>query len=210
MHLGRERSEAEGRHFASIMFAEARRLTALVENVLRFSRLEHGEPRLRLRQQPLGEVLTNAVSTFAPIAEAAEVSIGVRASANLHASVDTAAIHQIVLNLLDNAVKHGGRGGRVEVSTSVRDGMAVVMVDDAGPGIQVAEREHVFEPFAQLDGHHVAGAGIGLAIVRDLVLAHGGRVWIDDSPLGGARVVIALPARGPVTVPGPPRAHAVG
>ncbi len=211
LHLGRERGEGERRRFASIMFLEARRLTALVENVLRFSRSEHGAPSLRLRRHAIGEIVANAVSTFAPIAEGAGASIEVMAGKELCASVDAAAFHQIVLNLLDNAVKHGGRNSSVHVSACLKDGMALVMVDDSGPGIPVSGREHVFEPFFQLQGHNVAGAGIGLSIVRDLIVAHGGRVWVEESPLGGARVIAAFPAGESEIVTGEsPRAHVLG
>ena len=211
LHLGRERGEAERRQFASIMFLEARRLTALVENVLRFSRSEHGAPSLRLRRQVIDELVANAVNTFAPIADGAGVSIEVQVPKSVCASVDAAAFHQIVLNLLDNAVKHGGRNSRVHVAACLTEGMLRVMVDDSGPGIPMSDREQVFEPYFQLEGHNVAGAGIGLSIVRDLVVAHGGRVWVEDSPLGGARLIAAFPAGEPEIVRGESQpAHALG
>jgi signal transduction histidine kinase len=201
LHLGRERSDAERRQFARIMFAEARRLTALIENVLRFSRSEHGAVTLSCARHPLGEIVANAVRAFAPIAADADVAIDVDME-DVDATVDPVALHQVVLNLLDNAVKHGGRGVRVRVALREHAGMATLTIDDSGPGIPRAQRDHVFRPFAQLAGRNVAGAGIGLAIVRDVVLAHGGRVWVEDAPHGGARVVITIPAHAP-TVPVP-------
>lgn len=210
LQLERERSPAERRQFAGIIFAEARRLTTLVENVLRMSRSEHVDHRLRRRMQYLRDILITATRTFAPLADSAGVVIEVDAPKDLAAAVDSAAFQQILLNLLDNAVKHGGREGRVRLSARQQGNEAHVMIDDQGPGIPIGERESVFEPFTQLEGRSVAGAGIGLAIVRDLVQAHAGRVWIEQSPLGGARVCIAVALYREVpAVPDDPREHAV-
>jgi signal transduction histidine kinase len=196
LHLGRERSAAEGRHFAAIILAEARRLTNLVEGVLRYSRHERGQPALQRELVDVTQEIADSVDAFAPIAHAADVTV-TRSGAEAWADVERAAIRQIVLNLLDNAVKHGGRGSAIDVRTRIDDAELRIEVDDAGPGIPAAWRERVFEPFTRVEGRKVAGAGIGLSVVRELVLAHGGRVWIEDSPRGGARVVVALPAAPP-------------
>ena len=193
LYLGRERNEAERKQFAGIVFAEARRLTALVENVLRFSRGEHAAPALRPHPHSVAELIASALNAFAPIASAEDVHVAVTVPDDVHAHVDAAAFQQIMLNLLDNAVKHGG-GRRVDVAAQCEGDEVRVTVDDAGPGVPVEWRTRVFEPFAQVGGRNVTGAGIGLAIVRDLTLAHGGGVWIESSPLGGARVILTLPA----------------
>lgn len=193
LHLGRERSEAEGRHFVAIILAEARRLTNLVEGVLRYSRHERGQPTLQRERVDVTLEIADAVDAFMPIARAAEVTINT-GGAGAWADVERAALRQIVLNLLDNAVKHGGRGSTIDVRTSARGGELRIEIDDAGPGIPASWRERVFEPFTRVEGRKVAGAGIGLSVVRELVLAHGGRVWAEDSPRGGARVVVVLPA----------------
>jgi signal transduction histidine kinase len=111
--------------------------------------------------------------------------------------VDPGALRQILLNLLDNAVKYGPHGQTIVVRV-VRGGDEVVLsVDDEGPGIPPPDRRRVFDPFERLDRRgapKTSGAGIGLAVVRDLVIAHAGRVWIEDAPGEGARVGIALRA----------------
>jgi len=191
--LHRERSDAEGRQFAAIIFAEARRLTALVESVLRFSRLEAGRDSLRMERASIRQELAESVDAFAPIAQSAEASITVVAG-DADADVDRAAFRQIMLNLLDNAVKHGGRGTFIDVSTVSADGELRVIVDDSGPGVPPEWRERVFHPFVRFERGNVSGAGIGLAVVRDLVAAHHGRVWIEQSPRGGARFIVAIPA----------------
>lgn len=202
LHLGRERNSAEGRHFAAIILAEARRLTNLVEGVLRYSRHERGQPTLQPELVDVTQEIAESVDAFAPIARAAEVTV-TATGAEGWANVERAALRQIVLNLLDNAVKHGGRGSTIDVRTRPEGTELHLAIDDTGPGIPPAWRERVFEPFTRVEGRNVAGAGIGLSVVRELVLAHGGRVWIEDSPRGGARVVVALPA-APAPRPEPP------
>ena len=210
--LGRERSREEGREFLSVIFREARRLSHLVESVLRFSRADTGAaPRaLRLEPRDVAAEVNDAVRAFAPLADAAGVTLCTELDEDAVARVESGALRQVMVNLLDNAVKFGpsptAPGGQtVRVTVRRSDTEVTVSVEDEGPGIPAAERARVFEPFMQgASGQERAttGAGIGLAVVADLVSAHGGRVWVDDAPRGrGARVSFALPALSGVDVP---------
>jgi signal transduction histidine kinase len=110
-------------------------------------------------------------------------------------SVEGSAVQlgRVVANLLDNAARHATSSVRVLVTGGW------IVVDDDGPGIPEPDRERVFERFTRLDqgrGRDTGGAGLGLSLVRSVAGAHGGRAWIEGSPLGGARVVVALPAAG--------------
>jgi signal transduction histidine kinase len=211
--LGRERSSDEGREFLSIIFREARRLSHLVESVLRFSRAEAGatgaDPReLRLEERDVAREVSDAVRAFSPLAAAAGVELRPELEDGVIARVEPDALRQVVLNLLDNAVKFGPQGQTVTVGVA-RDGSEVVIsVADQGRGIPASERGHVFEPFAQIANSRsrtTTGAGIGLSVVADLVAAHGGRVWIDDNTAGrGTRVSIGLPAIEGVRAPDVP------
>ena len=112
---------------------------------------------------------------------------------------DPGAVRQMLLNLLDNAVKYGPAGQEVRISATHENGVARLWVTDGGPGIPRADRERVWERFWRLErdrGSSIAGSGIGLAVVRELATLHHGRAWIDDpGPDGsGTRVVIELPA----------------
>jgi signal transduction histidine kinase len=104
-------------------------------------------------------------------------------------------LERSLTNLVDNACRHAGSAVRVSLS---RQGRRVrVIVDDDGPGIGPADRERIFERFTRLDDSRArdqGGAGLGLAVVRSIVTRHGGQVWADESPLGGARFTIELPA----------------
>ena len=195
--LGRERSTDERRHFLSVIFRETRRLASLVESVLRFSRGEAGATRLRPEPHDIAAEVRDTLGTFTPLAAAAGAQLRAQLDDHAHAMVDPGALRQILLNLLDNAVKYGPDGQTIMVRV-VRGGDEVVLsVDDEGPGIPPPDRRRVFDPFERLDRRgapRTSGAGIGLAVVRDLVIAHAGRVWIEDAPSGGARVGIALRA----------------
>lgn len=109
---------------------------------------------------------------------------------------DRLALRRIVTNLLDNALKYGGS---TRLTLQAADGFVTLTIDDAGPGIPVELREVVLEPFVRLDdsrSRRTGGAGLGLAVVRTLVEAHRGTVWISDAPGGGGRVVVRLPVFG--------------
>ena len=109
---------------------------------------------------------------------------------------------RVVRNLLANARRHAGESGRVVLSATAADGRVTICVDDDGPGVPAAERERVFERFHRVDSarsRDSGGSGLGLAISREIVEAHGGRIWVEDSALGGARAAFELPGFVPET-----------
>ena len=109
---------------------------------------------------------------------------------------DPDRLAQALRNLLRNAIVHTDPGGIVRVTAAHDDGGVRLTVDDDGPGIPMADRERVFDRLARLDrarSRDHGGAGLGLAIVRAIVNAHGGEIWIERSPEGGARFIIELP-----------------
>ncbi len=194
--LGRVRSDAERLRSLEIIDQEARRLTHLVENLLHFSRSERQVARLSPAPAPLSVLVREAVEAFVPLAAARGITIATELADGLVAVVDADALRQMLLNLLDNAAKYGPAEQTVTVGLAAGDGHARLWVDDQGPGIPAADRERVWERFWRLErdrGSAVAGTGIGLSVVRELVALHGGRAWVEDAPGGGARFVIELP-----------------
>jgi signal transduction histidine kinase len=135
------------------------------------------------------------------------VVVDAEPGAQAHADPD--ALRQILLNLLDNAVKYGPPGQRVTVAARIRSGELHLWVDDEGPGVSPAERPEVWEPYRRLPGGASAsGCGIGLSVVRDLVALHGGRVAVEDAPGGGARFRCVFPGgfrAEPAHAPSPAR-----
>ena len=195
--LGRVRSEEEERRSLGIIDQEARRLTHLVENLLHFSRSERQVTRVAPEPTSIAPLVQEVIEGFAPLAAARGVTLQAAVTDGLVAPVDPGAMRQMLLNLLDNAVKYGPAGQTVTVGATRENGTARVWVEDRGPGVPSADREHVWDRFWRLErdrGSAVAGSGIGLAVVRELAGLHHGRTWVEDAQSGGSRFVVELPA----------------
>ena len=192
--LDRVRSDDERRRALTIIDQETRRLAQLVENVMQFSRGERGTLRVTRERVDIAALVAETVDTFRPIAAARGVTIVTTLARDAMAEVDRDGVRQIVLNLLDNAVKYGPAGQEVRVT--VEKGVRIT-VDDAGPGVPPDERKRIWRRYERLDRDRdraVAGAGIGLALVRELVRLHGGEVRVEESARGGATFIVELPA----------------
>jgi signal transduction histidine kinase len=203
LELGRAAGEDEQRVALAIIGQEARRLAHLVENVLQFSRAERRMTRVQTRMVALAPLMREIMERFAPLAGSAALRVHTELDEELVARVHPESLHQIAINLLDNAVKYDGHEGRITLRALFREGRARIEVEDSGPGVAPADRTRIWEPFVRLPGTPpVPGSGIGLAVVRDLVVAHGGKVWVEEGKGGGACFVVELPGASPSgTVP---------
>ena len=200
LHLGKLRSEDERARSAGIIDQEARRLTYLVENVLNFSRSEKGANRVSPAPVDLDHEILEALELFAPLARARKMLVATALDASAVISLDRDAFRQILLNLLDNAVKYGPAGQTITVGSEIAGDRARVWVEDQGPGIPNEDRQRVWEPYVRLNRDAesaTGGSGIGLSVVRELVSLHGGRTRAESAPGGGARVVIDFPLTQP-------------
>ena len=170
--------------------AQTERLGELVTNLLDLSRVEGGVIPLQFSRFAVEDFLRDAVEHAS--LSAGEVEVTVRVSPpSLKAVADPARLRQVVVNLVDNAIRHSPPGGRVSVLASRAGGLRLEVSDD-GPGIPPAERERVFERFtrgATSDG----GTGLGLAIARWAVELHGGAIEVMDSGVG-CRIRVTIPA----------------
>lgn len=205
LRLGRAHTEEQKEWALRTIDRETHRLTQLVENILHFSRAERGLGTLDLEPADLAAECADAVASFVPLLRPRQAELECAVPPGLAAGVHRNSFRQVLLNLLDNAVKYGPAGQTVRVSGS-RQGDAVrIAVEDQGPGIPNEERQSVWEPFrrgAGATGSVTAGSGIGLSVVREIVHAHRGRAWVEDGAGGGARIVIELPALDSVAGPG--------
>lgn len=195
LKLGRVRTDEERRTATDVIVQEGRRLMHLVENILHFSRAERQMTTLGPEPLELSQAVQSIVDDWRPLATAADMRIRTEYGRDVHAVADRGALRQMVLNLLDNAVKYGSAAQTVTVGTSNGGNRARVWVDDQGAGIPPLERDRVWQAFYRLDHHAssaVAGSGIGLYVVRELARLHGGDAWVEDAPAGGARFVIEL------------------
>ena len=195
--LGRMQSREHVRSASEIIVGEARRLMQLVDNVLLFGRgwrpANGAEPVLA--GHALAPLVRDGITSFAPLAATAGSRVAAARIDEVEAPADPAGLRQMLLNLMDNAVKYGPAGQTVQVGLALVGDRARLWVEDEGPGIPAADRERVWQPFVRLerDAEHAAGSGIGLAVVRDLVARHRGLARIEETPAGGARIVIELP-----------------
>jgi len=194
----RTRSERERRAAAEVIVREARRLMHLVENALHFTRVDRQlfEPSTEVID--LAAVTRETLVSFAPLAWAAKVTLREIIDEPTPALMNAAAYRQIVLNLLENAVRYCPAGQTITVRVAPHGEMARLTVDDEGPGIPAGDRERIWSPFVRLTGvggQGTLGTGIGLAVVRDLTRRYGGHAWVEHSDAGGARFVIELPVR---------------
>lgn len=175
---------------------QAARMGTLVEDLLALARLDE-ERAHKVELVEVGAIARDAVSDARALDPSREVSIEVDGDPLVLG--DEARLRQVLTNLLGNAVVHTPAGSPIAVSVGAGAEAVVVHVDDAGDGVPADKREQIFERFHREAGGTArtrgpAGAGLGLAVVRGIVQAHGGSVSVADSPLGGARFAVTLPA----------------
>jgi signal transduction histidine kinase len=179
---------------AERLLAEEARLEAVIADLLLLASLDEGAASEHVVID-VSELAAEEARRRVPDREAVSVEVDAPNPALVHAS--RTQLRRAIANLLDNAGRHASTTVRVGVHQ--RDGHVRVLVDDDGPGIAEDDRERAFERFTRLDDHRArstahGGAGLGLSLVRRIAQRHGGTAHIDTAPLGGARVVVDLPA----------------
>jgi signal transduction histidine kinase len=200
LHLGRAPTAADRAFAVDVILNESRRLIHLVENVLRFSSQQRAGTAVSRAPVALGAVARSVVETFAPLVAPREIECRLQVEEDFLVEGDAGAIRQILLNLLDNAVKFGP-SGQVVIVTVCREGdRGILRVEDEGPGIAEEHHQRIWLPFVRIAGNANAapGSGIGLAVVRDLAGAQGASVRVDRGSRGGALFTVAFPLPGMV------------
>jgi signal transduction histidine kinase len=175
---------------------ETQRLTYLVDNVLRFSRRGRWAPADREPVDVTSEI-EQIVADFQPLAAARRGLIALVADPIPPLQLERDALREIMLNLLDNAVKYGPPDETIAVTVRLIDAAVRIVVADRGPGVVPGERERIWHPFvrgAASQARGVGGSGIGLTIVRDAATRHGGAAWVTACEGGGAVFIVELPA----------------
>lgn len=168
------------------------RMRRLVDDLTDVSSIESGHPRIEPQQVDIVELLALAAEQSREKAERQSVSLRVEVpSAPIVAYADFDRVLQVLGNLVDNAVKFTPAGGKIRLEARLGVGEVEVVVEDDGPGVDVADRPHIFEPYWCRSR---SGTGLGLAICRGLVEAHGGRIWAAEGCGGGTAIHFTLPS----------------
>ncbi len=172
---------------------EVERLCRLVGDLETLASADAAGFSLHRQLQPLAPVVESAVNGVAGAFQAKGVQIGLRLDKDALAEVDGTRLAQVVANLVSNALKFTPEGGRLDLRLHRERSFAVLEVADTGPGIRPQDLAHVFERFWRGDTPHAGGSGIGLAVVRELVDAHGGRVEVKSELGKGTTFTVRLP-----------------
>ncbi len=189
-------SVEQQREFARTIRQEALRLSQMTNNFLELARLESGRAFLAQEEVKLERMIEEAIGVLRPQAEKKRISLQVASCGYIPPIVgDESRLKQTLINLLDNAIKYCRAGDRVTVTTRVTPQEVILGVVDTGPGIPKEAQEHLFEKFYRLPTAEetAQGTGLGLAISRQIVEAHGGRIWVESDVGKGAAFYFSLP-----------------
>lgn len=197
-----EQTAGENREVLDSMAGEAQRMERLVSGLLALARADSSDAQLQLAEVDLGDLVRDMAGDLAPVAEARGVRIGTQAPRPVPAWLDAERVRQLLVILLDNAIKFSPERETVEAGCQARAHGVLLYVADRGPGIPPEQRDQVFERFHRVDPSRTgSGAGLGLAIARWIVSAHGGSISLHDNEPG---------LRVDVDFPGPRAARGAG
>lgn len=186
-------SPEEQAEYAGYVAVESDRMVTLVDNMLRLSRIDHGEIRPKRIRFSLGEQLRRAILQLEPRWSAAGQTVDAEI-ADAEWVGDAELLNQVWVNLLDNAIKFSGEGGCIRVSLAAIDGGYAVTVSDNGPGMDKTALSRIFEQFYQAEtAHRGEGAGLGLPLCKRIVELHGGTLAVESAPGAGTCFSVFLP-----------------
>jgi two-component system sensor histidine kinase KdpD len=168
-------------------------MSSLVTDAIDMARIEAGDLRIERQPQRPADLLATALAKVEPTLDGRRIELSASSGLPL-CSADPVMFQTAILQLVDNALKYSPPGSPVFVRAEARQHGVVFAVSDRGPGIREADRERVFEKFYRCDKdrHRIPGTGMGLAIAREIVLAHGGRIWVESADQG-SRFCFFLP-----------------
>jgi len=196
---GKVTDDAERQECLEVITQETERLSRLIQQVLDFGRLQSRQRRFDWRVASLAHLVDRETARFRRASGLDEERFEVHIAVNLPpVHHDPDAFSEVLANLLSNALKYSPQDDKhIVLTLGPSQGRVVLTVEDNGPGVAPRERRHIFEQFYRADDlltRSIEGTGLGLSIARGIVRAHGGRIFVEDSSLGGSRFVVILPA----------------
>jgi signal transduction histidine kinase len=190
------RSDGRQRELLDAAREDALRLEDVATRLLDLSRSRAMSIALERRSVDLSELIARVVKLFALQARDRGVTLEIAGGGEgITIAGDATKISWAVSNLIANALRYSPGGGRVRVESGERNGAVLISVSDEGPGIPADQRERIFDRFVQGTESDAGAAGLGLAIVRDIVQAHGGRIHLESEVGRGSRFTLELPSR---------------
>lgn len=187
-----------------ISHAQVERLTSLIDDLLDISRIQAGKFSLNFEEVDLGELLNDVISRFSSDAAASRCMVSVRVPGRVLGHWDRTRMEQIVVNLFSNAIKYAP-GSRIVISAEQQAGHLRLSVKDSGPGIPLEKQGRIFDRYERVTtDKHTAGLGLGLFIVREIVQAHHGRIWLESSAGNGSNFIVEMPLDAEVPAPAAP------
>ncbi|MDF3931840.1 ATP-binding protein [Pseudomonas citronellolis] len=184
---------ARERELADTVDEEMQRLVRLIDDLLNFSRYQDGQQKLDRQPCAVGELLEQARQRFLARAQAHAISLGVVMEDDLPVlNVDRLRLERVLDNLVGNALRHTPDGGSVRLLAQRQGERLLLAVEDSGEGIAYSQQARIFEPFVQV-GRRSGGAGLGLALCKEIVQLHGGRIGVRSQPGQGTRIYMLLP-----------------
>jgi len=197
LELGRLKEKEKYQEYFRIIREESERLTALINNILDFSRIEAGRKEYEFQETNLGELVHSTLESYRFQIQQNGFAFEEKISPDIPpVKVDREAIARSLLNLVNNALKYSKDRKFIGVSLYRSDSSINLEVRDSGIGIPANEQEKIFEKFYRCGDplvHNVKGSGLGLSLVRHIARAHGGDVLVESSPEQGSKFTIALP-----------------
>ncbi len=192
-----EKLDDEQRDFLSIILKNAYRMSRLTEDLLALARVESGEHKLQLEEVPAALLLNDAMDSLSGLVDDHGMLLDIAFTSDRPVLADRDAMHQVLSNLIENAAKYAGDGGRILLGAVEKGDAVELFVQDFGPGIRAEHLARIFERFYRVDkarSIETGGTGLGLAIAKHIVLAHGGSIRAESTLNHGATFILTLPA----------------
>lgn len=188
LEMNRVKNDEERNHFYHIILGETKRLTGLVNRILKFSKLEAGKQSYNFQPANLNDTVNEVVSSFEFHLQEGGFELSFEEIELPYINLDREAISTAIFNLLDNAIKYSGDSKKIDISTGILDEEVFVYVKDYGIGIPAKDQRRIFEKFYRVEDplvHNTKGSGLGLNLVHQIIADHGGRITLESSENNG-------------------------
>ena len=193
---GDAESEDQGKYL-DVIVRNVKRMSDLVDDLLTLSRIESGQSELELAPVDARPIAESVIVDFGPRCEEASIKVSLDARGNTTCRADRGALEQTLANLVGNAVRYSNPGARVDILIESKGPVVEFSVSDTGIGIPEEDRERIFERFYRVDAARsrvLGSTGLGLSIVKHLVVAHQGEIHVESELGRGSKFVFTLPA----------------